>query len=68
MHRLAFNPTVIVPINRIYPCRVPIYDLGGLGGAEPDTFYARVSFQVFNEISDAQFLATAVSTLVQESK
>lgn len=47
---------------------VPFYDLGSLGGETPNTFYVRVSFQVFSELSDAQMLADAVLTLVAESE
>ena len=44
---------------------VPIYDIGSVGGRAGD-FYARVSAQIFNDLSDFEFLAASVLTLIAE--
>ena len=49
-----------------YHTFVPIYDIGGVGGT-PGVFYARVSAQIFNDLSDFQYLADAVITLLAEA-
>lgn len=43
---------------------VPVYDIGGVGGV-PGTFYARVSCQIYTELSDLQALADAVLTIIR---
>jgi selenocysteine lyase/cysteine desulfurase len=43
---------------------VPIYDLSVVGGAIPNTFYARVSCQIYTELSDIEFLATSVKAII----
>ena len=43
---------------------VPVYDLFNVGGSTPNTFYARVSAQVYLEISDFEFLASAVKDII----
>ena len=47
-----------------YNTFVPIYDLFGVGGAAPNTFYARVSCQIYTELSDLKFLADAVKAII----
>ena len=42
---------------------VPVYDIGGVGGV-PGTFYARVSAQIYTEMSDLQNLASAVLAII----
>jgi selenocysteine lyase/cysteine desulfurase len=49
-----------------YNTWVPVYDIGSLGGSEPNTFYARVSLQVYNDESDVRFLADAISDIVKQ--
>ena len=49
-----------------YNTWVPVYDIGSLGGSEPNTFYARVSLQVYNDESDVHFLADAISDIVKQ--
>ena len=43
---------------------VPVYDIGGVGGV-PGTFYARVSAQIYTELSDFQALADAVLAIIK---
>ena len=43
---------------------VPIYDLFGVGGATPNTFYARVSCQIYTELDDINHLAQAVLSII----
>ena len=45
---------------------VPVYDLGALGGSEPNTFYARVSLQVYNDEQDVRYLAQAILDILKE--
>lgn len=47
-----------------YNTFVPIYDLSHVGGAVPNVFYARVSAQVYTELSDFEFLAAAVKEII----
>jgi selenocysteine lyase/cysteine desulfurase len=47
---------------------VPVYDIGSLGGSEPNTFYARVSLQVYNDESDVRFLANAILDIVNQNE
>ena len=47
-----------------YETFVPIYDLAGVGGATPNTFYARVSCQTYTELSDLHLLADAVASII----
>ncbi len=47
-----------------YNTFVPIYDLFGVGGATPNTFYARVSCQIYTELSDLQHLADSVKAII----
>ncbi len=44
---------------------VPVYDLAPLGGSQPNTFYARVSWQVYNDDSDVYFLASAILDILR---
>jgi hercynylcysteine S-oxide lyase len=46
-----------------YGTWVPTYDAGPYGGM-PGEFFVRVSVQVFTEISDVQFLADAVLSIL----
>ena len=48
-----------------YHTFVPIYDLYGLGGAQPNTFYARVSCQTYTELSDLEYLGQAVLDIIK---
>ena len=50
---------------RTYNTFVPIYDLFGVGGSAPNVFYARVSCQIYTELSDINFLAQAVLAIIQ---
>ena len=50
---------------RRYDTFVPIYDLSGVGGAAPNTFYARVSCQIYTELADIMFLAQAVLDIIK---
>ena len=45
---------------------VPVYDIGGVGGV-PGTFYARVSCQIYTELSDLQALADAVKKIISDN-
>ena len=45
---------------------VPVYDLGALGGSQPNTFYARVSLQVYNDDDDARYLAQAILEILKQ--
>lgn len=45
---------------------VPVYDIGGVGGV-PGTFYARVSCQIYTELSDLQNLADAVLKIIRDN-
>jgi selenocysteine lyase/cysteine desulfurase len=45
---------------------VPVYDLGPLGGSEQNTFYARVSLQVYNDENDVHFLANAILDILKQ--
>jgi selenocysteine lyase/cysteine desulfurase len=45
---------------------VPVYDLAPLGGSEQNTFYVRVSLQVYNDESDVHFLANAILEILKE--
>lgn len=49
-----------------YNTWVPVYDIGSLGCFEPNTFYARVSLQVYNDESDVRFLANAILDIVNQ--
>jgi selenocysteine lyase/cysteine desulfurase len=49
-----------------YNTWVPVYDISSLGGSEPNTFYARVSLQVYNDESDVHFLANAILDIVNQ--
>jgi hypothetical protein len=51
-----------------YNTWVPVYDIGSLGGSEPNTFYARVSLQVYNDESDVRFLANAILDIVNQNE
>ncbi len=48
-----------------YNTWVPVYDLSPLGGSQPNTFYARVSLQVYNDDSDVRFLASAILDILR---
>jgi len=43
-----------------------VYDLGALGGSEPNTFYARVSLQVYNDEQDVRYLAQAILDILKQ--
>ena len=47
-----------------YNTFVPIYDLAGVGGSAQNTFYARVSCQIYTELADLNFLAQAVKSII----
>ncbi len=51
-----------------YNTWVPVYDLGPVGGTEPNTFYARVSLQVYNDESDVHFLSKAILDILKQHK
>ncbi len=51
-----------------YNTWVPVYDLGSVGGSEPNTFYARVSLQVYNDESDAHLLSEAILDILKQQK
>jgi hercynylcysteine S-oxide lyase len=64
------NATLALSIGRTlidnYNTFVPIYDIGSVGGV-PGVFYARVSAQVYLEISDFEYLAKSVQEIINSS-
>ena len=61
------NETLVnsIPLQLLsqYDTWVPTYDIGAFGGAEGE-YYVRVSCQVYNEISDIEFLANAILAII----
>jgi selenocysteine lyase/cysteine desulfurase len=65
------NATLAINMDNVLMTRyntwVPIYDIGSVGGSH-GVFHARVSAQIFNDLSDFQHLADAVLELIREGE
>ena len=63
LHRMKLW-LIVSPCNYCnYDTWVPTYDIGAFGGTEGE-YYVRVSCQVYNEISDIEFLANAILAII----